>query len=193
MKKLAKSKLSNYISETSIPGLLIIERPTFKDERGFFHEIFRLSELKSLGINFHPVQISHSFSKPRVVRAIHTETWQKLVYPVTGKMFAAFVDARTDSPDFGQVYTIGFDNSKTDSPHTAVFIPSGVGNSICVIGNEPVHYVYAVDEYWDNSKAKGIAWDDPDLNITWPVKNPIISERDRNNSRLCDLYPEKFK
>lgn len=180
------------ITKTPIPGLYIIERPTFKDERGFFHEIFRVEELEELGINFKPVQLSHSFSKPGVIRAIHTEQWQKIVYPVTGKMFAVFVDTRPDSPEFAKVHTIEFDNTSENPPHPAVFIPPGVGNSVCVAGDEPVHYVYAVDEYWDNNKAQGIAWDDPNLNIKWPVDDPIISERDRNNPTLRELFPEKF-
>jgi dTDP-4-dehydrorhamnose 3,5-epimerase len=131
-------------------------------------------------------------SYPRVIRAIHTEEWQKLVYPVNGCMFAAFVDVRTDMDTFGKVETITLDNTKKDSKHTAIFIPPGVGNSICVMGDEPLHYVYLVDQYWDNTRAKGIAWDDPDLAIDWPVKRPIISERDKNNPTMRELFPDKF-
>jgi len=182
------------VRKTSIPGLLIIERPTFVDERGFFHEVFRLNELLEFShVNFKPVQISHSMSLPRVIRAIHSEGWNKLIYPLTGKMFAVIVDVRPESPKFGKKEEFIFDNTKANSPHRALFLPKGMGNSICVIGDEPVHYIYAVDEYWDNAKAKGIVWNDPDLKIKWPVKNPIISERDRGNPRLRELFPEKFK
>jgi len=182
------------IKETSIQGLLLIERPTFSDERGFFHEVVRLNELlEASGVDFKPVQISHAMSLPKVIRGIHTEGWNKIIYPVTGKMFSAIVDVRPESPTFGKYESFIFDNTNLDSPHAALFLPKGMGNSICVIGNEPVHYIYAVDEYWDNSKARGIAWNDPDINIVWPVKNPILSERDRQNSRLRDLYPKKFK
>src|SRR3990167_1233999 len=185
--------MSDSIKKTKIAGLLVIERPTFTDERGFFHEVFRLNELKELGVDFHPVQVSHALSKPGVIRAIHTEGWNKIVYPVTGKMFAAIVDVRPDSPTFAKYEEFVFDNTQKDSPHKALFLPKGMGNSICVMGDEPVHYIYAVDEYWDNSKAQGIAWDDPDINIKWPIKDPIISERDRNNPKLRELFPEKFK
>ena len=185
--------MSDSIKKTKIAGLLVIERPTFADERGFFHEVFRLNELKELGIDFHPVQLSHALSKPGVIRAIHTEGWNKIVYPVSGKLFVAIVDVRPDSPTFAKYEEFVFDNTQKDSPHKALFLPKGMGNSICVMGDEPVHYIYAVDEYWDNSKAQGIAWDDPDINIKWPIKNPIISERDRNNPKLRELFPEKFK
>jgi dTDP-4-dehydrorhamnose 3,5-epimerase len=56
-----------------------------------------------------------------------------------------------------------------------------------------MHYFYLIDEYWDDSKARGVAWDDPDLNIKWPIKNPILSERDKNNPTLRETFPEKYK
>jgi len=59
-------------------------------------------------------------------------------------------------------------------------------------GKSDVDYIYLVDAYWDGSDTRAIAWDDPDLNIPWPVKNPIISERDRGNPKLRDLFPKKF-
>jgi dTDP-4-dehydrorhamnose 3,5-epimerase len=182
------------ISKTSIDGLFVIERPTFLDERGFFHEIARVEDIKNeIGIEFKPVQWSHSFSKPDVIRAIHSENWNKIVYPMTGKLFVPIVDVRPDSKTFGKIEEFTFDNTKEDAPHQALFLSKGLGNSLCAFGDEAVHYVYLTDEYWDNSKARGIAWDDPDLNIKWPVENPIISDRDRKNPTLRDLYPEKFK
>ena len=186
--------LAQAISKTSIPGLLVIERPVYQDMRGFFHEIFRLNELeKASGIKFRPVQASHAYSLPRVIRAIHTEGWNKLIYPVTGKMFAAIVDPRPESSTFGRVETFIFDNTKKDSHHRALFIPKGLGNSVCVTGRQSVDYIYLVDDYWDDKKASGIAWDDPDLAIKWPIKNPIISKRDKSNPTLRELFPEKFR
>lgn len=171
------------IIKTSIDGVFLIEFPVFTDERGFFHEIFRKNELKE--VDFNPVQFNHSMSKPGVIRAIHTENWNKLIYPVTGVLYAPIVDLRPDSPTYKKVEYITIDNSKSDSKHHALFLSKGgIGNSICVLGDEDLHYIYAVDEYWDNDKAKGIAWNDPSLNIKWPVKNPIISDRDRNNPNL---------
>ncbi len=182
------------IRETSIPGVLIIERPTYPDNRGFFHEVFRLNELKEAsGIDFKPVQWSHSMSHPGVIRAVHTENWNKLIYPVTGKLFAPIVDVRPGSETFGKIETFTLDADAPDSPHQAIFLPAGMGNSICALGENDLHYLYLVDEYWDDAKAQGIAWDDPDLAIDWPVDKPIISERDRNNPSMRDLYPEHFK
>lgn len=167
----------------------VIERPTFADDRGFFREVFRSSDLEDLGIDFRPVQWNHSFSKPHVIRALHAENWNKLVYPITGKMFAAIVDIRPESESFSKVQTFEFG----PKDHRALFIPRGLANSICVVGNKPVHYMYLVDAYWDGTDVTAVSWNDPDLNIDWPVKNPILSERDRNNPTLRKLFPKKFK
>lgn len=182
--------MNGKIRKTSIPGLLVIEKPTFKDARGYFREVLRLSDLKPfLDGGFEFKQWSHSYSKPRVIRALHTEDQNKLVYPITGKMFAAYVDTRTNSDSFGKVVTITF----SEPNGKAVLVPKGIANSICVIGNKPVHYIYLIDEYYEPEKTKGIAWDDPDLAIDWPVMNPVISDRDKNNPTMRELYPEKFK
>jgi dTDP-4-dehydrorhamnose 3,5-epimerase len=182
------------IIKTSIEGVLILESETFNDERGFFREVFRKNDLlEATGIDFNAVQWSHSMSKPGVIRAIHTETWNKLVYPVTGILYAPIVDLRPDSETFSKVEYITIDNVK-DEVKRAIFLPGGgIGNSICVLGEQDLNYLYLVDEYWDNNKAKGVSWDDPDLNISWPIENPIISERDKKNPKLRELFPDKFK
>lgn len=181
---------NNYIKNTSIPGLFILERPTNKDERGFFREVFHLDELnKALGFEFKPIQMNHSKSQPKVLRGLHAEGWNKLIYPITGSAFAAIVDIRPDSTTFAKVETFEFDESN----QKALFIQKGLANSFCVKGDQIFNYVYLVDSYWDGSDQRAIAWDDPDLNIDWPIEDPIISERDRNNSKLRDLFPEKFR
>lgn len=180
----------DFIQAISIPGVFKLERPAHPDERGFFREIFHLDELEEvIGFEFKPIQMNHSLSKAKVIRALHAENWNKLVYPVTGKMFAAVVDIREDSETFGKLETFEF----SDDDRFALFIPKGVANSICVIGEEDVNYIYLVDSYYDGSDAYAVAWDDSDIGIKWPIDNPIISQRDKNNPRLRDLFPEKFK
>lgn len=184
-----EGKANQFIKETLIPGLFVLERPTFPDDRGFFREVFHLNELESkLGHEFRPVQLNHSLSKANVIRALHAEGWNKLVYPVTGRMFAAIVDIRPELPTFGKVETFEFD----DSGRKALFISKGLANSICVVGEEAVNYLYLVDAYYTGSDTRAIAWDDPDLAIKWPVENPIISERDRYNPTLRGMFPGKF-
>lgn len=181
---------NKFIKPTSIAGLFILERPTFEDERGFFREIFHLDELeKVLGYELKFVQWNHSKSLPGVLRALHAENWNKLIYPVAGEVFTAVVDIRPESETFAKVETFTFN----DENRKALFVPKGLANSICVVGSTPVDYMYLVDSYYDGSDTRAVAWDDPDLNIAWPVKNPILSQRDKNNPRLRELFPEKFK
>lgn len=140
------------------------------------------------GCRFAVRQWNHSLSQPGVIRALHAENWNKLVYPVTGRMFAAIVDIRPESPAFSQVVTFTFD----EADPRALFIPKGLANSICVVGDAPVNYLYLVDAYYDGKDTRAVAWDDPDLAIDWPIANPTLSHRDRTNPRLRELFPEKF-
>lgn len=178
------------VIKTSLPGLFKIVRKTFADDRGFFREVFHLDELQAIsGINFTPVQWNHSLSKPKVIRGLHVEPWNKLVYPVTGQMFAAIADLRPDSATFGKVETFTFGG---DNEPYALFVAEGLANSICVVGDQPVNYLYLVDAYY-SSMAKAFAYNDPDLNIAWPISDPIISQRDRENITIRQAFPEKFK
>ncbi|KKQ91881.1 MAG: dTDP-4-dehydrorhamnose 3,5-epimerase [Microgenomates group bacterium GW2011_GWC1_39_7b] len=184
-----------HIKHTSIPGVVIIERPLFGDFRGFVHEPYNKEELKAAtGIEFNPVQWTHAYIKPGVIKAIHSEDWNKMIYPITGILYAPIVDLRPESSTFGKVEYITIDNTKEDSKRQALFLPAGgIGNSVCVLGTEMMHYFYLIDEYWDDAKAKGVAWNDPDLKIKWPIKEPILSERDQHNPTLRELFPEKFR
>ena len=183
------TKDKSYITKTSISGFYIIERPTHPDERGLFREIFRLDELeREAGIKFNIVQANHARSYPGVTRGLHAENWNKLVYPIRGKVFLAIVDIRPDSPTFTQHETFSIDNNS----HKALFIAKGLANSICVDGSEDADYLYLVDAYYDGKDTKAVVWNDPDLGIDWPIKNPVISERDKNSPTLRELFPEKF-
>lgn len=183
------------IVKTGIDGVVLINRPIHGDARGFVHEPYNKEELKmATGVDFNPVQWTHAYVKPGVIKAVHSENWNKLIYPVTGVLFAPICDLRPDSSTFGKVEYITIDNTKEDTKRQALFLPAGgIGNSICVLGTEMMHYFYLIDEYWDDAKARGVAWDDPDLNIKWPIDNPILSERDKNNPKLREMFPEKFK
>ncbi|MBI2329844.1 dTDP-4-dehydrorhamnose 3,5-epimerase family protein [Candidatus Daviesbacteria bacterium] len=182
--------MNQNIKTTQIPGLLILERPIFTDDRGFFRELFHKDELEKVtGMKFDGVQMNHSHSLPRVVRGIHAEKWNKIIYPVCGDAFLAIADIRLDSTTFGKVETFNIN----DNNRIGLFIPEGLANSICVVGKKVVDYIYLVDKYYDGSDTRAIVWDDPDLAINWPIQNPIISERDQNNPRLRELFPERFR
>lgn len=182
--------MSDFVKSTSIPGLFVLERPTFADDRGFFREVFHLDELeKAVGQPIHFVQTNHSKSKPGVLRGIHSDPWNKLVYVVSGKAFIAIADVRLDSQTFGKVETF-----VSDPDHRfALFLPIGMGNSLCAVGNEDVNYVYQVTAYFTKEGHIDIAWNDPLLKINWPVEEPILSGADQKSPTLRELYPEKVK
>lgn len=189
-KNLSPKNSPVYIEKTILSGLLVLNRPVYHDDRGFFREIFHSNELDEvLATKFLPIQANHSRSEPGVIRALHAENWNKLVYPVSGTMFSAIVDIRPESSTFGKFATFIFHHYD----RKALFIPRGFANSICVLGDEPVDYVYLVDAYYTGADTRAIAWDDPDLNIKWPIKKPVISQRDRSNPTLRQLFPDKFK
>jgi len=177
------------IEKTEIQGLCVIERSSFPDDRGFFREVFHLDELEDIiGIKYNIVQVNHSYSLPGVVRGIHADTWNKLVYPVSGNVFAAIADIRPESPTFGKVLTFEF----TNEHRFALFVSKNLGNSFCVAGKDPVNLLYLVDDYYKGQTNIAVVWNDPDLNISWPVENAIVSEKDQQNPTLRQLFPQKF-
>ncbi len=182
--------MDEFVTKTSIEGLLILKRPVHSDDRGFFREIFHINEVeKTLGIEFKGVQMNHAFSRPKVLRGIHAENWNKIIVPLNGEVFVAIVDIREDSPTFSRVETFTIN----DENRIALFISKGLANSYCVLSQTAVDYIYLVDSYYDGIDQRAVAFDDPDLKIQWPVSDPIISQRDKNNPTLRSLFPEKFK
>lgn len=179
------------VQKTNINGLVVVNRPQFPDDRGFFKETFRLNELEEVtGQPFNIVQENHSRSTKNTLRGVHIAPWNKLIYVVRGTVQIVIVDCRPDSPTFGQVYydVIGEDK------RAKIFIPKGCGNSYLVMSDE-ADYVYLTDAYWAAGLEKGVAWDDQDLNIKWQLngQQPLLSEKDKINPRFHDLFPVEQK
>ncbi len=171
------------IKKTNIEGLLIIEGgQTFEDERGFFREPFRRDEFEeSLGKSWVHVQENHAFSKKDVLRGIHVAPWDKFVYVPYGEVLSVIVDVRKDSSTFKQVFKMQFGLSNK----VKLFIPAGLGNSYLILSEVAV-YEYQVNQYYSPGAEKGIAWNDPELGITWPIQTPILSEKDSHNPGIDD-------
>jgi dTDP-4-dehydrorhamnose 3,5-epimerase len=186
------------IKPTAIDGLLVIERSTRADERGFFREPFRLDELEAaVGGAVRFVQQNHARSRRGVLRGLHAENWEKLVYVPQGRVFVAVADVRPESPTFGKVATfeLGDGEEAGDTGdgggRLSLFLPRGVGHGYCVL-SDTADYVYLVTEYYDGSDTHAVRWDDPDLAVPWPAIDPILSERDRHNPSLRDVVPGAF-
>ncbi|MEA2642551.1 MAG: dTDP-4-dehydrorhamnose 3,5-epimerase [Chloroflexota bacterium] len=171
-----------------IDGVLIIDRPTHGDTRGFFRESFRMNELaEALGRTPEFVQENHSRSGRGVLRGLHGENWEKLVYVPHGQVFVALADIRPKSPTFGQVetFTLGEDN------WLKLFLPPRLGHGFCVL-SDSADYVYQVTAYYDGSDTSAVAWNDPDLAVPWPISDPILSQRDVAAPTMRQLFPEHF-
>lgn len=184
------------ISKTKIEGLLIFERKLFPDERGYYQELARTPAIeKALGRPIHIKQWAISYNNPGVLRGIHAEPHDKIISPVTGKIFIAICDIRPNSQTFGQYQSFNFDLTDPHTPKKSIVVSNGLGNSFMVLSDSPVLYFYAVTEVYVSSENKrAIRWNDPDLNIKWPTEPKIMSEDDKNSHPfLRDLYPEKFK
>lgn len=176
------------IEKTAIDGLLVISRPTHTDARGFFREPFRLNELEeAVGRPVGFVQQNHALSYQRVLRGLHAEGWDKLVYVPRGQVFTAIGDIRPDSPTFGQVATFHLGGPNLG----ALFVPRGLAHGYCVL-SEDADYIYLVTSYYDGSDTRAVLWNDPDLAVPWPIAEPILSARDRENPTLRNLIPEMF-
>ncbi len=169
------------IVKTSIEGLLKIERPTHDDDRGFFREWLRISELEQeLGFAFNIKQANHSSSQKNTLRGIHVAPWNKLIYIPKGEVQSVVVDLREGSPTFGKYesFMLG------ENDRSSIFIPKGCGNSYLVLSEE-AEYIYLTDEEWSEGKEKGIAWNDPKIAIGWHLEGePLISEKDQQNPKL---------
>lgn len=191
-----ENKLQDGVYKTSINGLLYIDRPIHTDNRGFFSEVVKIPELEQIiGTEFVVKQVNHARSEKNVVRGIHAEGWNKFVFVLTGLAFSAIVDVRPDSETFGkkEYFLLG---SGEYALTGCLFLPSGVGNSVCILEG-PVDYLYLVDRLYKDRDASGdvaISIFDPDLQIPWPVakEDMIISERDTNTITLREKSPEKF-
>lgn len=191
-----ENKVKEGVYKTAINGLFYIERPIHSDNRGFFSEVVKVPELEEVtGTTFEVKQVNHARSEQNVIRGIHAEGWNKYVCIISGTCFAAIVDVRPESETFGkkEYFIMG---DREDALKGCLFLPSGVGNSVCVLEG-PLDYLYLVDRLYKDRDTKGdvaISVFDPDINIEWPLERDkmIISERDTNAITLREKSPEKF-
>ena len=177
------------IEQTSIAGLLVVRQPTHGDDRGFFRQTYVASELgDALDRTPRFVQGNHARSGPGVLRGFHAEPWDKLVYAVRGRVLAVIADIRPDSPTFGTSESFDLGDG---TERVRLFVSEGLGNSYCVLGDEPADYLYDVTAEWHPGVDKrAVAWDDPTLAVDWPVDDPVLSDDDRVAPTLRQRFPD---
>lgn len=176
------------VIDTKIPEVKIIEPTVFGDERGFFMETWQQKKFEELvtGEPTQFVQDNHSKSKQGILRGLHYQTANtqgKLVRVVSGEVFDVAVDIRKDSSTFGQwvgVY-LSAENKRQ------LWVPEGFAHGFYVTSEE-AEFVYKCTDYYNPSFEVSISWDDPRINIDWPiVDEPQLSEKDENAISLSEF------
>ncbi|MGH2663990.1 MAG: dTDP-4-dehydrorhamnose 3,5-epimerase [Actinomycetota bacterium] len=177
------------IREGAIQGLKVIEPEPIHDDRGFFMRVMSAELLAEAGIDHTRfVQENQSRSRRGVLRGLHFrgEVGEaKLVRCVQGEVFDVAVDLRPGSPTFMRWEGFILD----DRRHLQVHIPPGFGHGFQVLSpSADVHY--RVDQYYDPSLDAGVAWNDPQVAIDWPLADPILSEKDAGAPTVREMLPQ---
>ena len=172
------------VSKTPIDGLLIIEPKIFADPRGMFYEVYSENRYEEHGIPCF-VQDNHSVSKKGVLRGLHYQVnpgQGKLVRVTRGEVFDVAVDIRKQSPTYGKWWGL----SLSETNNFQLYIPIGFAHGFCVL-SESAEVLYKCSDYYSPENERGILWNDPDLAIDWPVKDPILSEKDAVSPLFSEL------
>jgi dTDP-4-dehydrorhamnose 3,5-epimerase len=178
------------IIPTRLSEVLLIEPMVFGDRRGYFLETYQRERYAAAGVDADFVQDNISFSQGTILRGLHFQNPQgqaKLVQVLEGEIFDVAVDVRRGSPTFGQWASAKLSSAKARQ----LFIPKGFAHGFCVL-SEAALFMYKCSDYYAPNSERGICWNDPDLAIDWPVKAPMLSDRDNTFARLKDLPPEQL-
>lgn len=174
------------ILDLSLAGLKLIRPRIFPDPRGYFLETYQQQRFtnEDLGVRF--VQDNLSFSKRGVLRGLHYQypTWQgKLVFAIQGEIFDVAVDIRRDSPTFGKWHGVVLN----DRTHEQLYVPPGFAHGFCVL-SETARVMYKCTDFYAPGEEYTLIWNDPAIGIDWPVKDPILADKDAQGKLLRDAF-----
>ncbi len=167
------------ITQTEIPGVVILEPQVFRDERGFFLESYHQQKYREAGIDAVFVQDNHSRSQRGTVRGLHAQVGRpqgKLVRVIEGEIFDVAVDVRRGSPHFG--HWVGAWLSAGN--HRQIYVPAGFIHGFCVT-TEVAQVEYKCTDFYDPSSEISVLWNDPEIGIAWPLEEigaPVLSKKD---------------
>lgn len=178
------------VTQTRLPGCLVIEPRVFGDDRGFFFESFNLDRLAEQGLAPRFVQGNVSSSQRGVLRGLHYQ-WPrpqgKYVSVVEGEVWDVAVDIRRGSPTFGQWAAVVL--SAENRRH--FWIPEGFAHGFVAMSERAV-FTYLCTETYDPAADANIRWDDPQLAIDWPVSDPLLSPKDAAAPLLSAIEPARL-
>ena len=162
------------IIKTKFKDLTLYKKDTYKDNRGYFRELFLNKSLKK---NF-PFDVM-SFSKKNVLRGLHLQLKRpqgKFVTVLRGKIFDVALDCRIRSKTYGKYFSVIL----SEKENSSLFIPAGFAHGFCSLSENTIMH-YKCTDYRDSNSEVGILWNDEELGIKWPTKNPILSKKDKTN------------
>jgi dTDP-4-dehydrorhamnose 3,5-epimerase len=174
------------ITETSLPGVLLITPVIYRDSRGAFHETFNQRRMAEAGLPREWPQDNFSISRKNVLRGIHYQIIQpqgKLLRVTQGAVLDVAVDLRRSSPSFGRHVAVRLDSEKGET----LWIPQGFGHAFLAL-TDVVGFSYKVTDYYHPAGERTILWNDPDLAIPWPIDadSVVVSDKDRQGVALRD-------
>ena len=177
--------------ELNIEGLIVITPRVFQDERGFFLERYNQRVFHEHGIDIDFVQDNHSQSSKHILRGLHFQTapfaQDKLVWVVRGEVFDVAVDLRRNSPTCGKWQGVVLSE---ENKHM-LLIPKGFAHGFLTL-SEKADFMYKTSNFYSRDHDCGLAWDDADIGIEWPVSCPILSEKDQKQATLAELLESKI-
>ena len=173
-----------FSSSPVLPEVIIIEPDLFADERGYFMETYHQEKFTGGGIDLRFVQDNQSMSARGTLRGLHYQIKRpqgKLVRVLLGEVFDVSVDIRRSSPNFGKWFgiTLSADNKKV------VYIPPNFAHGFCVLSDK-AEFFYKCSDFYEPDYERAIRWDDQDLAIDWPIRDPILAEKDATCPFLKD-------
>ncbi len=169
-----------------IPDVILIKPQIFEDSRGFFMETYKKEVFENAGIVGEFIQDNQSRSKYGVLRGLHFQkdpyAQAKIVRCVTGVIYDVAVDLRRSSPTFGKY--VGAILSELNKYQ--LYIPRGFAHGFLVL-SEYADVVYKVDNIYAPDHEGGLIYNDPDVNIDWPIDNPLVSDKDKKWPTINEL------
>jgi len=174
--------------ETSLPGVYELRPTVLRDSRGFFMETYHQARFKALGIDDNFVQDNQSGSSKGTLRGLHYQLHHaqaKLCQVVEGDALDVAVDIRLGSPTFAKWTSIPL----SAKDHNLIYIPTGFAHGFLAL-TDSVQFLYKCSDFYDRDDEHGILWNDPDLNISWGIASPLVSEKDAKFPKLAELPRE---
>ena len=178
--------MSLTIETTPLAGLLVVRPRVFRDDRGFFVETYNRETFTAAGISTEFLQDNHSKSSRGTLRGLHFQTTPgqvKLVRCAVGRIWDVAVDIRPESPTFGRHFGIEL----TPDEATMFYVPIGFAHGFVVL-SETAEVLYKCSNIYNPATEAGLAWDDPDLGVAWPVQGLelVLSNRDKTNPSFAE-------